>query len=213
MSAQDPVIRVKFDNGLVKRYLAGADAAAFTALSPAAQANEILSKGDAKMAKDVRIMTDPAPLLEFRLKIQPMIAMGCGSAACHGGNKAGNFSLYPGDSTAAIYTNFYILQTYSKTVDKVKYLAMDREVPDHSLALQYGLPAAVGKPPHPDTAGWKPRFRTTTDPAYLVVYDWLSKSLRLPQPDYGTQSVTEPAGYATGCGRARQMMDLCDATD
>jgi hypothetical protein len=80
----------------------------------------------------------------------------------------------------------------------VKYLAMDREVPDNSLALQFGLPMAIGKPAHPTATNWRPRFRTVTDPAYLEVYDWLSKSLRLPQPDYGIKvspslPATQPA--------------------
>jgi len=183
----DSKLRIKFDNGVVKKYLATGDhdAAAFNAMPVTQQAIEILTNGDPTLAKDVRIMNDPAPLLTYKLKVQPIFATGCAAAACHGGTKAGDFHLYPGDSTAATYTNFFILQTYSKTIDKVKYLAMDRGVPDNSLALQFGLPPEVAKPAHPAVAGWKPRFKSADDPAYSLVYNWLYKSLGVVQPDYG----------------------------
>ena len=204
MFADDAKVKVRFDNGVLKKYLDAGDkdAVAFNALSPAQQATAILTDGDPKTFKDVHILTDPTPLADFKLKIQPIVALGCASSACHGGNKGGNFSLYPGDSVAGTYSNFYILQTYSKTIDGVKYLALDRDVPDNSLVLQFGLPATIGKPPHPKVPGWKPRFRTAGDQAYLDIYTWLNKSLRLPQPDYGIKvspslPATQPAVDAT----------------
>jgi hypothetical protein len=200
MQPDDTKLRVRFENGVVKRYLSAGDhdAKAFSAESPLDQANDILASGDPKLIKDVIILTDPAPLLEFKQKVQPIIAQSCGSVACHGGDKGGTFSLYAGQSNAAVYTNFYILQTYSKTIDKVKYLAMDREVPDHSLVLQFGLPYSVGVPPHPQTPSFRSRFRTAEDANYQTVYHFLDKSLRLPQPDYGIKvspslPATQPA--------------------
>jgi hypothetical protein len=187
MQSDDDKLKVRFENHADKKYLTSGDhdATAFNAQTDAQKAAEILANGDKSLAKDVHILNDPAPLATFKLKIQPIFQMGCAAAACHGGTKAGNFQLYTGDSPAATYTNFFILQTYSKTVDGVKYLAMDRGVPDNSLALQYSLPVNIGKPAHPAVPGWKPRFHTANDPAYLFAYDWLSKSLGVLQPDYG----------------------------
>lgn len=187
MQPDDPKVRIRFDNGVVKKYLAGGDhdPKAFNSLTPEAQAIEILSQGDPKFARDVRVLTDPTPLLEFRQKLNPIIANGCGSTACHGGTKAGDFALYSGDSTAAVYTNFFILFKYSTTIGGVKYLALDREVPERSLVLQFGLPHADAQPPHPKVPNLKVRFKSSNDPGYQEIYNWMTKSLSVMQPDYG----------------------------
>jgi hypothetical protein len=185
LTSDDTKTKVKFDNGVVKRYLATGDhdAKAFTALSPTDQALEILSTGNAKLVVDVKIATDPGSLQDFRTKVYPILMNSCMN--CHVGGRAGDFSLYPGNSTPAVYTNFYILQSYSATVDKVKYLALDRDAPDHSLVLQYGLPLKVAVPAHPPVPGWRPRFQTSEDAAYVTIADWLKNSLKVVKPEYG----------------------------
>jgi hypothetical protein len=200
LQKDDPKLKVKFDNGLIKRYLSSGDhdASQFNAMTPAAQAYEILGTGDAKMIKDIHILTDPAPLQTYKVKIQPIIAQGCAAAACHGGEKAGNFHLFTGNTDAATYTNFFILQAYTKEIDGVKYQALDRGVPDNSLVLQMGLPANIGKPAHPTAVNWKPRFRTVSDQPYQDIYNWLNKTLGAFQPDYGIKvapslPATQPA--------------------
>jgi len=200
MKTDDPKIKVKFENAVVKKFLAvgDRDAAEFGKLSPEDQAIEILTKGDPSMAKDVRILTDPQPLVEFKTKIYPLISSGCAASACHGGSKAGNLQFFPGEGTSAVYTNFFITQTYSTTIDGVKYQLMDRDVPKHSLVLQFGLPTSMGTPPHPKVPNYRPRFKNDTDPAYTEIFDWLSNSLLLPQPDYGIKvavklPATQPA--------------------
>jgi hypothetical protein len=195
MQADDSTIRVRFENNVINKYLSDGDhdKVSFRQLSLVDQASEILAHGDPKLAKDVRILTDPAPLLLFRQKINPIVAAGCGSSGCHGGTKAGDFALYTGDSTAAVYTNFYILFTYTKSIDGVKYLALDREVPERSLVLQYGL-RADGKPAHPRVPGFKPRFKNPDDPAFVLIDDWLSKSLAVLQPNYGIKVASRLPG-------------------
>jgi hypothetical protein len=187
MKPDDAKIRVKFENGLVKKYLASGnkDAAAFNKLSPQGQALQILTDGDASMFKDVHILTDPTPIAEFKTKVWPLVVSGCGSTSCHGGMKAGSLAFFPGDTTAAVYTNFYICQTYAASVDGTKYQLMDRDVPKRSLVLQFGLPQSMGVPPHPKVTNYRPRFKNDTDPAYAVISDWLTNELQLPQPDYG----------------------------
>jgi hypothetical protein len=190
MSSDDDTIKFRFDHNVIRTYLAAntdIDKDAFSKMPDMAKANEILTKGDPKLAKDVKVLTDPRPLLDYKTKVNPILLQGCGLSGCHGGTKGGDFGLYGGDSTAAVYTNFYIIFKYSKTVDGVRYLAMDREVPDRSLLLQYGLPHADGKPPHPKAKDWKPRFKSTQDQAYATIYDWMTKSLSVMQPEYGIQ--------------------------
>ncbi len=203
MLTDDPKVKVKFDNGVVKKYLSKGDrdAAAFNQLSAQAQALTILA-GDPSLAKDVRIVTDPTPLMDFKTKVYPIIASSCGSTACHGGTKAGDFGLYPGESTPALYTNFFILQTYKTTINGTQYIAMDREVPTRSLVLQFGLPAAQGMPPHPKVTNWRARFKSDQDPAYQTVFDFMSNSVKTLQPDYGIAVMnklpaTQPASPAT----------------
>jgi hypothetical protein len=200
MKADDAKVKVKLENGVAKKYLAtgGHDAAAFNKLSAEGQALEILANGTPEMAKDVRITTDPAPLADFKTRVYPLIASGCASTACHGGMKAGNLSFFPKETTAGLYTDFYILQTYSTTIDGTKYLLMDRDVPKHSLVLQYGLPQSVGIPPHPKVPGFRPRFKSDSDQPFADVSDWLTTSLQLPQPDYGIKvSAKLPATQPT----------------
>lgn len=188
MQSDDDTIKIRFDHGVIRAYLQGnpdLDKDAFNKMSDMSKANDILTKGDPKLAKDVKILTDPKPLLDYKTKVNPMLLQSCGNNGCHGGNKGGDFGLFTGDSTAAVYTNFYIIFKYSKTIDGVRYLAMDREVPDHSLLLQFGLPHADGKPPHPKVANWKPRFKGVDDPAYATIYNWMTKSLSVMQVEYG----------------------------
>jgi hypothetical protein len=192
MTSDDTRAKIRFENGVVKKYLATGDhnATEFKAQTPMNQALEILTNGDASLAKDVRVVTDPEPLWQFRTKVYPIISTGC--IGCHNGNKGGNFSLFPGESVDAVYTDFYILQSYSATVDKVKYLALDRDAPDHSLVLQYGLPLKMGVPAHPAAPDWRPRFRSSEDPSYQLIADWLKNSLRVIKPDYGLNVSATP---------------------
>jgi len=187
MRTDDSKVVISLDNNVVKKYLASGDrdAAKFNRLSTVGKAIEILTNGDPSLAKDVQIKTDPSAIAEFKTKVYPLIVSGCGSTSCHGGMKAGSLVFFPGENTAALYTNFYILQTYSTTIDGVKYNLLDRDVPRHSLVLQFGLPASMGTPPHPKVPNMKVRFKSVDDPAYMDIDNWLSNSLQLPQPDYG----------------------------
>jgi small nuclear ribonucleoprotein (snRNP)-like protein len=182
----DDKVRVQFNNDVIKEYLGNGDhdAAAFRNLTPVAQAIEIFTSGNAKLAKQVRILTDPPPLLEFRQKLYPMISSGCAASGCHGGTHAGNFGLYTGDSTSAIYSNFYTLMTYAKTINGTQYLMLDRTLPDRSLFLEFSLPAAQADVAHPDVPNYRPRMRTKSDAPYAAMLDWLTNSLKPIPPDY-----------------------------
>ena len=192
MRTDDRLVKIRFDNNVVRKYLLatigstnGREAAMFGRQSAQEQALEILRRGTPEMANSVRVVTDPTPLQLFKTRVMPIVAQGCGSVACHGGVKAGDFHLYEGQSTAAVYTNFYILMTYSAQIGGVQFLTMDREVPERSLALQFGLPPLLGRPPHPAVPELRARFKTRDDAAFVTVDDWLTNDLRVLQPNYG----------------------------
>ena len=187
MPTADPLVRVRLENDVEFRYLklTGVKPAAFNQLSGEEQALEILTHGTPEMAKDVHVVTDPTPLHEFKVKVMPIIAQACASNACHGGTHAGNFMLYTGEGTQALYTNFYVLQEYSARLGGAQYFPIDRSVPARSLVLQYGLPTIMAQPPHPAVAGLRPRFKDRSDPAYGTVFNWVTHSLTAIQPTYG----------------------------
>ena len=153
MRPDDPMVRVRLENNVARKFMleafgdaTGKSAKRFMARSGAEQGSEILRDGSPEMAKDVRILTDPKPLAVFKTKVMPVIASSCASTACHGGVNGGSLYLYQGNSAAATYTNFYVLMTYAAQVNGVTYTLLDREVPDRSLALQFGLPPLIARP-------------------------------------------------------------------
>lgn len=84
-------------------------------------------------------------------------------------------------SEAEIYTNFYLLC-------HLKYkgqLFIDRNSPEKSLLLQWGLPLDYAEFPAPAVArNWRPRFSDVNDRVYQELLHWI-ENLRLPQPEYG----------------------------
>lgn len=191
----DTGIRVSFTNNVVQRFVRAynQNAREFAALRPIDQALAILDEADPSFHEDVKILNDPAPLLEFRRFVQPMVLQNCATSQCHApGNNTG-FTLYNDRGEAASYTNFYIMQQFTKRVETpgsafgsgpVTRRMIDRNQPQMALLVQYGLPTDVADSPHPTAVGWRPLFRGTNDPRYQQTIDWMS-SLRPVEPQYG----------------------------
>ena len=186
MSADDPTIRVRLENNVVARYLSTSDldAVAFRQLPLPRQAIQILAFNDPKLSNDVRIATDPLSLVDFKSRVHPLIASDCASTACHGGSKAGDFGLFPGNSTPAVYTNFYILQNYAINISGTQYRGIDRGVPDRSLVLEFSLPENVADVVHPNVTGYRPRYHSRQDASYSAILTWIN-SLNPVAPRYG----------------------------
>lgn len=170
--------------------------AQFGRLTPMQQALLILEKGDASMLSGVQVQRDPASLLEFRQKIQPLVLQGCAMSTCHGGALAGSFILYsPANDDATTYTNFLILQSYKKKVagdanagifgGEVVASMIDRSSADRSLLVQYALPALLAQDDHPPVRGYNGIVRDRNDPRYRMLVDWIGKSLARIEPKYG----------------------------
>lgn len=196
LQPSDTKVRVQIAPDALKRYLSTGDrdAEAFRKMTPIEQAFELLRYNDPKLASEVRLLTDPAPLVEFKTKVYPLVATGCGSTACHGGNRAGDFHLFAGESPNVLYTNFYILQTYAKSINGTQMVMLDRALPNRSLFLQYALPASEVDTAHPQAPNFRPRFRTKSEAGYKLIQDWLTNGLTLIAPSYGIKmSAKAPA--------------------
>ena len=120
----------------------------------------------------VTIHSDPTVLLKFRSTIQPRYVLNyCGTVDCHGGPKAGKLFLFRDlpDSTETAYTNFYILDAYR---DDIGYM-IDRQKPDLSLLIQYGMPRENATLRHPDVPGWKPMLLNERSAVLKELQSWV----------------------------------------
>jgi len=143
---------------------------------------------------------------------QPFVLNNCATSGCHGTFQGAKFSLIaPADSEAAMYTNFYTLQSYLKKAPAAagganvfgrgELRIIDRQMPAQSLLLQYGLPPAIAELDHPEVPNYRAPYRGFNDARYQQVLRWISESLVPVPPDYGftvgptpaSQPATQPA--------------------
>ena len=102
------------------------------------------------------------------------------------------------DDEAEAYTNFFLLSRFTHEGKAM----IDRDRPELSLLLQWGLEREAAKFPAPDVEGWRPRFRSPEDGDYRRLVDWID-SLFDNDPGYG---ITYPPARAerTRPGGGRQ---------
>ncbi len=128
----------------------------------------------------VSIRGDPPALKKFRSGISRTYVSSY-FRNTFGSGAIDNLYLFPvqGQPPEATYTNFYILSRYRGQGNAM----IDRDRPDESLLLQWGLPRAAALYPAPDVPGWRPFFSGTDDPKFVSYVEWI-RSL-YPKPDYG----------------------------
>jgi hypothetical protein len=193
----DDTVRIDFNNNVRNRYVAmtATDPAAFKSETATQQAMDIFETGNEGLIRNVKIVSDPSVMLEFRARIEPRILAGCAAAGCHGSAGSGGFFLYPDpEKTLIAYTNFYILEETSRKLPggdmfgngPVARPMIDRLHHGASLVLQYGLPRSLAFLPHPKVPGFKPMFRNEQDPNYLEISNWIGSLNPIP-PNYGIQ--------------------------
>ena len=161
-----------------------------------AQAMRIRDSGQQKFMDQVNVTSDPAALTGYKNFVRPLIAQSC--INCHDHPRA--FELVaqgiPGVTADQIdCTNFYTMSMYAGKDGKM----LDRDNPESSLLLQYGLPKASASTPHPGPE--LHRFSSTTDARYRSMYTWI-KALTLPRPAYGIDAAA--SGLATSKPATRQ---------
>ena len=134
---------------------------------------------------DIVVKTDPRFMLDFRRQVWPIVARHCATADCHGAKEpVGGFRLFniTGRIAGVDYTNFLLLDSHQARGRKM----IDRDYPEASLLLQYGLPRDRAANPHPGKI--RPAFR---DPSrrgnYLRVLQWLETLKGPPHPRYGVE--------------------------
>lgn len=215
---EDTSVRINIDADLKKRFatLTGMKPQEINAMKQPELAALILKQGTPEMRKDVKILSDPPSMMNFRTKVQPFVLQSCGTTGCHGTRSPQKFALVdPADTEAAAYTNFYILQKYIKQLPQSgndvfgrgELRMIDRQSPADSMLLQYALPVATATYDHPEVRDYRAALRGLSDPRYKIISDWISKSLSPIDPDYGfeftpsgpaatTQATTAPTTQA-----------------
>ena len=201
----DAGVRIRFERDVKRRFMeyTGRTPQEINQMSVNDLVQEIIKKGAPEMRRDVIIQNDPPAMMEFRRNVQPFILNNCATAGCHGQIQPAKFSLItPGDSEAAMYTNFYTLQNYIKKVqggggDNVfgrgELRMIDRQGPAQSMLLQYGLPPAIAEFDHPEVPNYRAPYRGVNDPRYQLVLRWIGEALVPVPPDYGFKHGPQPA--------------------
>lgn len=197
LTSNDTGVRLRFDADVKKRFsdsqnMAFAD---FNMLTPLDQAMAILNKGDESVRAQLHVLTDPRAILDFRRQVQPLVTQNCATVGCHGTSAGGGFMLFtPTENDLVTYTNFYILQNYSRRNDNASGVfagrvlkLVDRGHGDRSLLANYGLPPTMGEYDHPEVRGRtiQPIFRNKEDARYVALLDWMNNTLIPFEPDYG----------------------------
>jgi hypothetical protein len=194
-------VPVAFKNGVLERFVqmmqgredfsqAGQDKA-FMALSPVAKAlyiRDAVGPENSSYKDDIEVQGDPQFMTDFRTQIWPMLAALAAMPEHHGGLTAdgkavGGFRLFNAKAlpTRVLYTNFLILDSF----ETGGWRMINRNDPELSLLIQYGLPPELAEMKHPTKI---PVMFTGRDaPNYRRAVDWI-RSLRGPiHPSYRIQ--------------------------
>ena len=212
--------RILFRDDVLKRYVESQKNMTFrdfNARGDVEKAAAILGGGDEAMRADVRVNSDPTAVLDYLRNVEPFVLNGCATSGCHGGSNAGAFVLYRAPrSEAASYTNFFLLNTYVKSIadpaggafggGEVVRRMVDRVQPENSLLLGYLLPPDKSPLPHPAVDGYRGLVETAQNPNYVAARNWIenvlpegSQTAGLPGPDkrYGLDFGEAPATQPT----------------
>ncbi len=120
----------------------------------------------------VIVKTIPLDIKRFNKNVYySYILSYCATSGCHTQKTEHGFKIIAKNtkSTPVLFTNYYQLKTYRLS----GYEMIDQDKPELSLLLQYGLPRASAKNPHPKVKRWRPRFRTKKNKLYQQVYRWI----------------------------------------
>jgi hypothetical protein len=132
---------------------------------------------------EVIIRQDSPAMKAFRSQVHQRYALNyCAANGCHGDNSPGGLFLFrvQPNSDATVYTNFYILNRMKREQGAM----IDRDKPQRSLLLQYGIRRDAAATPHPEVKGWRPQFVDDQDPRFGQIADAIDLFWK-PAPDYG----------------------------
>jgi len=214
----DPVApRVNVPGNVRTRYVTmkALNAAEFSALTPQQQAYRILTDADTppEMRKEIKILTDPVSMADYRRTVQPLIINGCATVGCHGGQHGGKFFLFNTnvERDDVAYTNFFLMRFYKQPMGDKTYQLIDPQFENLSILGQFALAPDVAELDHPEIKGqvYKPLAPNKSSVNYLKLVTWM-KNLVAGEPRYGinytlpgaVKPATPPAGDAPKAGAA-----------
>ncbi|MEM1209662.1 MAG: hypothetical protein AAGI54_10380 [Planctomycetota bacterium] len=150
---------------------------------PGWQQLELLFKLRAReLYPKVRVVQDPPALQTFRGQINPAYVVGYFRQHFGRGEVPGLYLLrYRPNTAESAFANFLALDQASYEGEQF----IDRDSPQRSLLLQWGLPRDDADLPAPPIDGWRPFFTGPDDSRFVQYADWIG-SLYDPAPDYGT---------------------------
>jgi len=128
----------------------------------------------------VRVIEDPPVMKTYRSEIAPLYINGYFSETFGRGAVEG-LSLFGGrgQRVRAAYTDFYILHKFQRG----NAYMIDRDKPEESLLVQWGLPRDQAIYKAPDVPGWRPFFTGRDDPKFDKVVEWIDSLYKTV--DYG----------------------------
>ncbi len=187
-------VRVKFGNKVLNRFFAELEGSSgfdygrrrFFKLPPSEKAQLILKHAPLAYGQDVEIVTDPQRFADYRRQVLPVVLDKCATSACHGAKGRGDWRIYNDKqlSTNRVYTDYLIMHEYSLGNDRL----INRDFPEQSLLLTYGLPQGSKK----HSVSIHAAFRDSSDRKYAAILDWIN-TLSVPGPDYGI-SISQTPG-------------------
>lgn len=183
-------VRIRLLNDVKRRFLARSDIrpAEFNRMNAVEQAEIMKEKGGRDLWNDIRMTNDPPSMREYRTQIQRTVLEGCATAACHGGGAGSDrFALHPrAEQDAEAYANFITLHKYQyKPKNGPEAAMIDRNRPEDSLVVQFGLAPTAANIPHPEVEGFRPIFRTPNDAKLKTLVRWLNDFMTPMRNDYG----------------------------
>jgi len=133
--------------------------------------------------REITIRTDPPVMQDFRRIVYPNYVANYFRRYFSSGERPVLPLIFKrGNDTNEVYTNFYILAHASHEGNAL----IDRDRPEESLLLQWGLPRESARYPAPELKGWRPFFTGVDDRNFENYVDVLG-NLYKPKPSYGIQ--------------------------
>lgn len=131
---------------------------------------------------EVEVAGDPEAMVGFRRTIYPTYFQRYFRPTFGEGQVPG-FQLVPNNpnTNAEVYSNFAILSTADVDGEPM----IDRQSPEDSLLLQWGLPRESARRPAPNTPGWRPFFSGRDDRNFRDMVAWIDSLYDTGAVDYG----------------------------
>ncbi len=194
-------LSIRFKNDVIDRYLAREEfkrdpayCQMFRDFTDEEKLTSMVRTTGMEYADSIEVRSDPRAIRVFKDDVMPLVRKGCATLQCHGGKAPPKIRLYGRSTPAAVYTNFYTLDRFTKSVrstvdDSVRILRMfDRSYPEEGFFLNYIVPSqyvTMGMLAHPGES--EPITDGPDDRDYIAVRSWIQRVLRQPRIDPGIE--------------------------